>query len=568
MQRVFMVGWDGATFDLIKPWMEVGKLPNIARLMDSGVHGMLRSTLPPWTFPAWTSFMTGKNPGKHGIFDFFRSKPNSYDLEFVNGGHRRAATFWQILSRAGRRVVSISLPCTFPPEPVNGIMISGFDFPGEGPGSHVDSTGMHPPELFQELERHVGRHPIDTPIARDINEGRPEAALQRVLGTIRQKAATAKYLLNRPWDCFMILFGESDGCAHQFWKYCDPKSPLFDDRSPTMRDSLLRIYQELDTQLGELVDGVAPDTVVMVMSDHGFGGSSNWVIHPNRWLEEQGFLQFRGSLSLRLSRWGERLKHWGSTNLPAALQRFLFRCATPILNRFESSVRHGMIDWERTEAYFEENPYFPFLRINLKGRQPHGTVAAGAHYEEVCNRLIQALSQWRHPVTNQPIIEKVYRRDEVYSGPYTGEAPDLVAKWALCQGYNYSFRLSSKTSKGKWLKQFDGRQGEFGKYFNNKSGSHRDDGIFLAAGPGLRSAVEIQGARIIDLAPTILHVLGVPVPGDMDGKVLTAIFDQAPVLAPVAGTTVSDGPSEPNGAYSAADERMIGERLQSLGYVE
>jgi predicted AlkP superfamily phosphohydrolase/phosphomutase len=568
MQRVFMVGWDGATFDLIKPWVEQGKLPHIAKLMESGVHGLLRSTLPPWTFPAWTSFMTGKNPGKHGIFDFFRSKANSYDLEFVNGGHRRADTFWKILSRAGRRVVSISLPCTFPPERVNGIMISGFDFPGEGPGSHVDAKGMYPPEVFDELTRTVGRHPIDTPIAKDINEGRPEAALENVLNTIKQKAATAKYLLNREWDCFMILFGESDGCAHQFWKYCDPKSPLFEDYSPVMRESLFRIYQELDVQLGELMEQVAPDAVVMLMSDHGFGGSSDWVIHPNRWLEEQGFLRFRGDLTLRLSRLGERMKHWGFANLPSAVQRFLYRCATPLLNRFESTLRHSMIDWDRTEAYFEENPYFPFLRVNLRGRQPRGIVQPGRHYEQLCERLTCALQGWQHPVTGDPIVERVYRREEAYSGPFTGEAPDLVVKWALYRGYNYVFRLSSKAAKGQWIQQFDARRADHGRYFNHKSGSHRDDGVFVASGPGIKTAATIDGARIIDLAPTILHLLDVSSPIDMDGKVLEAIFEQAPVLASRETVAAPTGSSAPDAVYSAEDEHKIAERLQSLGYVD
>ena len=152
MNRIVMIGWDGATFDLIPPGSAEGKLPTIARLMAAGVHGPLRSTMPPWTFPAWTSFMTGKNPGKHGIFDFFRPRPGTYDLEFVNGGHRRGATFWKILGDAGRKVVSISMPCTFPPEPVNGVMISGFDFPGEGPGSYVDARGMYPPELLRRAE--------------------------------------------------------------------------------------------------------------------------------------------------------------------------------------------------------------------------------------------------------------------------------------------------------------------------------------------------------------------------------------------------------------------------------
>src|SRR6516162_10734134 len=193
--RVFVIGWDGATFDLIRPWVKEGKLPTIAKLMEEGVYGNLRSTLPPMTFPAWTSFMTGKNPGKHGIFDFTRPRAGTYELEFVNGGKRQGKTFWQILSDAGREVVSISLPCTFPPNKVNGVMISGFDAPGGGPGSHVDARGMYPPEFHDELVKNVGEHPIGASIVKDINAGRPDLAMEEVKQTIRKKAATAKYLV-------------------------------------------------------------------------------------------------------------------------------------------------------------------------------------------------------------------------------------------------------------------------------------------------------------------------------------------------------------------------------------
>src|SRR5439155_2055035 len=128
MAKVCIIGWDGATFDLIGPWLDQGLLPNLARLRDQGSHGRLQSTLPPWSFQAWSSFLTGKNPGQHGIYDFFRTPPGTYDLEFVNAEHRRGgATFWDVLSSARRRVVSIAIPGTFPPDPVNGAMISGFD---------------------------------------------------------------------------------------------------------------------------------------------------------------------------------------------------------------------------------------------------------------------------------------------------------------------------------------------------------------------------------------------------------------------------------------------------------
>jgi predicted AlkP superfamily phosphohydrolase/phosphomutase len=572
MQRVFMIGWDGATFDLIRPWVQAGKLPTIARLMADGVHGPLRSTLPPWTFPAWTSFQTGKNPGKHGIYDFFRPRPNSYNLEFVNGSHRKAATFWKVLSAAGRTVVSISLPCTFPPEPVNGVMISGFDFPGEGPGSDVDRRGMYPPELYDELNGTIGRHPIDAPIIKEINAGQLDVALQRMLETVRKKAATAKYLLRKQtWDCFMILFGESDGSGHQFWKYCDPQSPLFTDR-PEVRDAILRVYQELDTQVAELLKQAPADAAVMMMSDHGFGGVGDWALYPNRWLEQHGLVRFDVAEQSRMGRLLGRLKLWAVASLPAGIQRLLYRSFAGLVGRLEARVRYSRVNWSGTRAFFDENPYFPQLRINLKGRQPQGTVEPGAEYDELCTQIVQKLEAWRHPETGQPIVERAYRREEVYSGPYVGDAPDVVVKWALNRGYSYAFKASAKVPAGTWIEQLDLTKADNQQFFNGKSGTHRDDGIFLACGPGIRAGETVQKARIIDLAPTILNLLDVPVPADMDGRVLEEIFSEkhVPVAAPCAAVACEsvNGNGHGNGTYSADDEALISERLKALGYME
>jgi predicted AlkP superfamily phosphohydrolase/phosphomutase len=574
MQRVFMIGWDGATFDLMIPWVREGKLPNIAKLMEMGAHGALRSTIPPWTFPAWSSFMTGKNPGKHGIYDFFRPLPGKYDLEFVNGSHRKAKTFWQILSEAGKDVVSISVPTTFPPERVKGVMISGFDFPGAagGGGSFVDSRGMFPPELYPELLRTVGPHPIDAGISKEIDEGRLDVALQRIIETIGKKTATVKYLMkNKPWDCFMILYGESDSTSHQFWRYCDPQSPLFTNQPAGLLDSIFKVYQELDRQAGELIAALPENTTLLMMSDHGFGGVSDWVIYPNCWLHEKGLLRLHSQAKHRISRILDRLKLWGVTYFPAWLQRFLMRFAGGMLGRVETGARYGIIDWSNTQAYFDENPYFPVLRVNLRGRQPQGIVEPGIDYESLRTKLIQELESWRHPQTGAPIVEKAYRREEIYSGACVGEAADIIPKWSYHQGYSFAYRNSSKSPNLAWIEHVDPHQLDNNRFFANKSGNHRDDGIFLAKGAPIRPGYTVQGARIIDLAPTILRLLEVPVPADMDGRVLEEIFTEGDARsAPVpkdAGP--SFGPMAPSeGTYTADDEEKIEERLKALGYVE
>lgn len=571
MSRVFIIGWDGATFDLIKPWVAEGKLPHIAELLQEGAHGKLRSTLPPMTFPAWTSFMTGKNPAKHGIFDFTRQRSNSYDMEFVNGGQRKAPSFWRLLSNAGKKVISISVPCTYPPENVDGIMLSGFDAPGlGGSGSKLDARGMHPPELCAELDDAVGGHPIGSfPIA-EINEGRPDLAIEKILDAIRRKAATTKYLVQHyPWDCGMILFGESDGVGHHFWKYCDPDSPLFTEEPSGMRDSIFRVYEELDRQVGELRRLLPEETTLLMMSDHGFGGSSNRVIFPNCWLHEQGWLSFRGVASRWRSRTLDKAKLIAVATLPSRLKRLLYRIAGARLGGIEAKVRFGMINWPGTKAYFEENPYYPVLWVNLRGRQPQGTVSPGKEYEDLRTELIQALEEWRNPQTGEAVVIKAYRREDLYDGPCMEDAPDIVVHWAESEGYSYSYKLSSKSKDLAWSDEVDPDQPENLVFFTGKSGSHRDDGIFVAAGNVVRKGLELEGARIIDVAPTVLHLLGVPIPNDMDGRPLVSIFREE-VSREVVMTSATESKSDANGSsgYSTDDDELISDRLRALGYID
>jgi predicted AlkP superfamily phosphohydrolase/phosphomutase len=452
-------------------------------------------------------------------------------------------------------------------------MISGFDAPGiGGGGAAVDARGMFPPELHEELLCNVGPHPIDS-LVYEVNAGRFDLGVLRSLETIRQKAATTKYLItHKPWDCCMILFGESDGIAHHYWKYCDPNSPLYQDQPAGLGDSILRVYQELDRQAGELLALLPPDTSVLMMSDHGFGGVTDWVVYPNCWLRERGFLRFHGRATQWRARLLEALKLSAVSYLPVGLKNAIYRMGRGRLGGIEARVRFSMIDWSGTEAFFDENPYYPAVWINVKGRQPQGIVEPGRHYQEVRDRLIHDLESWRHPETGEPMVEKAYRREEVYSGPHLAEAPDVVVKWALCGGYSYLFRLSSKSRSRAWIEQVDRNAPHYLESFTGKSGNHREYGIFLAHGAGIRPASKASNPRIIDLAPTVLRLLDVPVPSDMDGRVLEEILTaDRTVAAAVPQTQLpadDDGAANGDGSYSAEDEETISKRLKSLGYVE
>ena len=581
MTKVLIIGMDGATFDLIKPWAAEGKLPNLRGLLGQASHGPLASTVPPMTFPSWATFMTGKNPGKHGIFDFTERISGSFDLQLVNSRHRRCQTIWKMLSEAGKRVGVVGVPVCYPPEAINGVMISGFDTPV----AVADEKVMYPPELCEELKNRIGGYIISADIVPLISKGRIEEATVALEKVIERKAATAKYLLRRePWDCFMVMFGETDASVHYFWRYHDPSSPHYDPkRCRGVRDPILAVYQKMDQMVGELLALVGEETTIMLVSDHGTGGSSDQVIHLNRWLEEEGLFQYlstsqRGMRARLNTLVYGRLLHLGKSWLRSFLPKWIINRMRfgdkKLAYKLESKLRFSSIDWSRSKAFSEETPYFPQIWINLKGREPHGIVQPGAEYEEVRDTIIERLSSWRDPATGEKVVNRVYRREEVYQGDYVHKAPDLLISWNLTGGNAYLFRPSLASKKKLPIEKVGRKELWSSSFMINHSGCHREVGVFALRGKGIKSPSWIEGAQMSDLAPTILYLLGVPIPSDMDGKVLNQIFrDEHLVSHPVYygsngnGSGLDANLSEPEQLF-ASDEEAIAARLQGLGYIE
>lgn len=568
MGKLLIIGLDGATFDLIKPWVRAGKLPNLGKLLQDGVHGELQSTVPPMSPPAWTSFMTGKNPGKHAVFDFTARKPYSYEVEFVNARWRKAETIWKMMSDAGKRVCVIGVPITYPPEPVNGVMISGIDTPATG--GVADASAFHPTELYHEISKELGGYLI-SPNLKIFSEEQCEGMVEAALRTIERKIETALYLFAKePWDCFMITIGETDGIAHRLWKYHDKTSPLSDEHSSAYPgpDPLLCIYETVDRALGKLCALAPQDTTILVMSDHGHGGNGDKAIFLNAWLEERGLLKFRTTANGKLLPWLFNVaKGVGIKVVPSSMKKMIFR-KTQLANKIESSLRFTHIDWSHTKAYSEETPYYPTIWLNVQGREPAGIVEPGKPYEELRDDIIDALYKWLDPMTGQPIVRQVHRREEVYSGPFVEKFPDLIIEWNLDKGYSYVFKNSHSPRQRRIpLRPLDAKEKK-----RVKSGDHRDHGIFIASGKNIQRHLQLSGATILDLAPTILHLLALPVPTDMDGRVLIEIFrDEYRHVHPVSHADRS--PADANAAdlpcdYSADEEDAIRVRLQGLGYIE
>ena len=553
--RVLVIGLDGATLDLICPWVEEGRLPNLARLMKGGTYGKLESTIPPQTPVAWTSFMTGMNAGKHGIPDYVTREPNSYKIEYINATYRRAKPIWSIVGDRGGRVGVVNVPMTYPPEAVNGFMISGMDTPG------TDATFMYPPDLYGEITEKFGDYIIDTPI---YPQERIHTAryIQEVCKLTEYRSKITMHLMrNYPWDLFVVVFVAPDRIQHDFWRYIDPMNPDFDSRkTEVLGSAIYTIYSQLDDVIGRMTKEVGEEVNIIIMSDHGAGPSYK-VIALNEWLRRKGYLRLGGGFEKKKKDILWKLGGYifeRKQLIPKGLKRgfkVLFKPKKPLLfDNIDLSL-----DWGGTRAYSEGTAGNIF--INLRGRQPQGTVEPGKEYEEVREKIILELKELRDPETGKKVIKSVYKREDLYHGKCIGMLPDLLV---ICE--------SGYRARGN-LKRL-GIKSESGDIFRRDvwSGDHRSDGIIMLAGPCIKRDGKIQEANIIDIAPTILYLLGLPIPGGMDGKLLSSAIRtdylqrQPPRLSDASDeATIEKRDKE---EFTREDADKIEERLRSLGYIE
>ncbi len=542
-----VLGLDGATFDVIRPLAEAGRLPHLSAWMRSGVCAPLRSTLPPMSFPAWSSFATGLGPGRHGIFDFTQKQPGAYRVRFVNATDRSGASLFARVCRAEGRVLVLGVPATFPPEAVDGLLVSGFDAPVSAGG---DARSANDADLYRAIAKRAGpwmRPDLDE-AARD--EGFHERAVGTLLARIERKTAFAlealRALRNRDGarpDLMAVVFSESDTVAHHYWRDHDPASPRHDPgASAARRGAVAAVYERLDAACGEIRAAFGEDALCAVVSDHGSGGAARRVVHPNRRLEECGLLVrsgARGGISTDTA--ARAARDLALRLLPPAAAQAVFRRTRGAAARVESTARFGGVDWGRTPAFSEEANTQPGVWINLRGREAEGCVAP-EDYERVRGDVIAALRDWKLP-GGAAVVARARRREEVYEGPFVERAPDVVVELALDEGYGLSLVPTpwSDPSVGAVRSLADDElAGGRGRGMN---GVHRPLGVWIASGPGNSGAGEVAELALEDVAPTLLRAMGVP----WDARELAQ--------------------SEPV-PYTPEEEERVAQRLRALGYLE
>ena len=554
--RILIIGLDAATFWLIDPWMQEQKLPTLARIQAQGARAELRSSIPYVSGPAWVSFATGKNPGKHGYFDFARRKPGDYGVELVNAAHVMAPTLWQILSEAGQRVAVMNCPVTYPPRPVNGVLVGDMLTPSP------KSQFTYPPELREELYAAVPDYLIESAEASADRVATKATVAANVRRGTTNRALATRFLMEKApdWDFMHVVYSETDRIMTYLWDDMDPSHPRHDPAlAGRFGGEIERHYRQADAILGDLLREVVDphgNTILFVMSDHGFGGVHRFFF-PNVWLQQEGYLALkggRGSAGAQVIR-GARslLKSLGLAHLARqTLRRLLPGWGTA--GKLREFAFTSSVDWSRTRAFWASDNG---VTLNVRGREPEGIVAPGAEAQALADEIKARLLALREPQTGERVVAEVWKREEIYNGPYVDWSPDLRVIWQ-----EYPEQRRTHFSAGEpWA--------ESAFAFAGQTGDHARDGILYAYGPGVRRGVRLPRLSIMDLAPTVLWLRGLPVPADMDGRVLTELFEPDFVAGHPVQRGAATGAVTPAAAaeLSAEDEEALADRLRGLGYI-
>jgi len=550
--RFMIIGIDGGTFKVMDYLVSQGRLPNLSKLMAEGVKAELVSSIPPLSHNAWVSLYTGKNTGKHGVCDAVRRKKDSYSLQPINANLVSQEPLWSVLSRHRKRVCIYNVPITYPPRPVNGIMISGMDTPGTG------SSFVYPEPVKEEILRKFPQYLIDLTLDAFVSAHHPQPIkyqAERIYECLETQIKVIDYLLSmEDWDFFFGVITATDRLQHLLWRYAENK---FEARGMTeeeegFAEKVFGAYALIDEAIGQFLQRYGFGRI-MVLSDHGFGPLMKDV-HVNNLLAEYGFLSYYPQSLLGKAK--GYVQRMARQNLPLTLKKRIKRAFAMREPLFEKLSRQ--IDWKRTKIY--SLGYYGNLFVNLKGREPLGIVERGSEYESVREEVISKLYELIDPEDGKPVVARAYRKEELYWGEALDALPDVLLVMR-----NYAYMAMNQLqdigpSKGIFGKPV-GAMGELAH-----TGNHRPDGILILHGENVAKGKEGK-ASLLDIAPTVLYVSGLPILKDYDGKILFDFLEPSWTKEKKVDYDHYEFSWNEGAYYSESEAKAVKDKLQGLGYL-
>lgn len=520
-RKVIVVGIDGGDFELTKKWVAEGQLPNFAKFFKGGASGPLKSTTPPMTAPAWPSFMTGKNPGKHGIFDFFTFKKEQ-GFELNNFSNLKAKTIFEAISEIGYRVGVMNVPTTYPPIKLNGFMISGYPCP------YDNEKICEPKSLLSGLSQKLGQYRMNLKVPNE--PGKEMASFNDIVDIFEVQRKYLDNFLSEKFDFFMVVFSVTDFVSHFFYKF-------YEGGDPVCKDFILKIYQKVDEELGKIIESHdLTKTTIILMSDHGFGRLKD-TVNLNIYFLKEGMITLKNNPPTRVKFF---LFEHGLTpeNIFGILKRIGLKKIAWLLPRKTRDGALGKflsyedVDWEKSAAISIGHIGQVFLLDKSKK-----------------DEVIAVLRRLKDPRDNEEIVTEVVEKESVCAGPYFDRSPDLHVVFKDRSYVSYPLFAASADLIAPNLAGYNGH--------------HRDLGIFFALGADIKAGVAVK-ASIIDLAPTILSLFGIPLDPDFDGRVLEEILFKNDETKEEAGGLQFKRQEKP---LENEEKRLMQEKLKDLGYL-
>jgi predicted AlkP superfamily phosphohydrolase/phosphomutase len=492
--RTVLFGVDGLTFRILHPLIERGDLPNFRMISEKGCEAILESKYPPVTPAAWTSISTGMKPASHGVYDFWEYEEEQSGIArkaHVQTHRKGAKAIWNILSEYNKQVLVINVPITYPPEAVNGVMVSGY----VTPSNNADFT--YPVNFKEELYRVVPDYKIDLDHEDMFSMklmGKSDPLIDATLRMTERRIQLTLYLMKeKPWDFCYVVFVGADRLQHPLWN---------DIRSLETRAT--EYFRQLDYGLGLILEQLSPEDNLFVVSDHGFQGVTHF-FDINEYLYSKGLLKPNIYSKHRQASHYTTVKHTlrrvGLLPVARRAKRLLKKTGA-IQGYVDDMLKPVLtdIDWEQTKAYV------PSISGFLGG---YADIFLGHDLDEATlAQLCEDLKSLQHPRTKQPLIDAIYTNEVFGKGPYAPRELHLL----LLPTDGITYRMSLGNSR-----LWDGA--------NITRGTHHKDGVLYAYGGGIKKGFKASNAELYDIVPTILHSMGLPSPVQFDGRVLDELFE-------------------------------------------
>ena len=534
-RRAVVIGLDGAAWKLLDPLLDTGVMPRLAALRQRGAWGTLRSTVPAYTPPAWTSAATGVNPGRHGVYGFHAGNAQSERMELMHSGRIQAPTIWEIANAQQATCGVFNLPLTYPPTDLDGWMVSGMMTPGYG---HHLKGFVRPAVLEQKVLDWAPGYVVEMKTSWEA-DWRDESLCRRAVDSLEQRHRVLDGLLTEhPCTVVFSVLEAPDRLQHAYLRYMDPTDRLYgSDAARSVRPHLRDCFAAIDRIVGLLEDYAGSDGGVVVCSDHGF---TAWEmsVHTNALLQRWGYLRLRPQARVMQSAPARALVPLAKRVLPARVAR-------------EAKGRtFAAVDWAKTRAFASPIPVQGVF-VNVEGREPHGIVPPG-EVDAVLADLARRFGELRGPA-GEPVTDRVHLGREVFHGDAVAGRPDLLPVLR-----DYRYELDDEIFHTE----------PFEDVSHLPRGVHHPDGLVIVASPETEAGPGLQGS-VMDVTPTLLYLAGLDVPEGLDGGVLEAAFAPASLAArPVTYSAgVAPRARAQGSPYSPEEEAMIEESLQGLGYL-